>query len=63
MTDFRIHFHGSLVLLEALTPDADDWCIDNLPSERTIFGTSTVVEPRYIDDIVEGIHESGLTTS
>ncbi len=63
MPDFRIDNHGSVIILSALTPDADDWCIDNLPSDRTIFAGGTVIEPRYIDDIVEGITESGLTTS
>lgn len=63
MADFRIENHGSIILLAALTPDADDWCEDNLPAERLIMGGSVVIEPRYIDDIIEGITESGLVTS
>lgn len=61
MPDFRFHNCGSIVLLTPLTPVADEWVDENLPDDRMTFGASIVIEPRYVDPIVKGLINDGLT--
>jgi hypothetical protein len=62
--DFRVDNHGSIVILHALTPAAREWADEHLPVDRLNWGQGgTVVEPRYIDDIVDGIRNDGLGVS
>ncbi len=61
--DFEVTYHGSLILLAALTTEADNWCEQHLPADRLIMAGSVVVEPRYIDNIVTGITSDGLTVA
>lgn len=58
--DFFIVDHGSVVLLTASTERAREWVDERLPEDRTSWGSATVVEPRYIVDIVDGICAEGL---
>lgn len=59
--DFRLDNHGSVVILHALTQVAEQWVEDYLPADRLTWGrTGTVVEPRYVGDIVDGIQNDGL---
>jgi hypothetical protein len=60
--DFAVANHGSVVILHALTRAAEEWVDEHLPRDAMSWGHSgTVVEPRYIADIVEGITADGLT--
>ena len=59
--DFRFTDHGSICLLTPLSAQALDWVENNLPKERQTWGGGIVIEPRYVDDIVEGFMEDGLT--
>lgn len=60
--DFRVDDHGSILVLTALTDEAREWADEHLPADRMAWGRcGTVVEPRYIGDIVEGIEADGLT--
>jgi hypothetical protein len=62
--DFFVANHGSIVILHALTVVAREWVDENLPSDALTWGVDgTVVEPRYIGDIVEGIRAAGLEVS
>jgi hypothetical protein len=64
MSDFRIDNHGSILILTADTASARAWANENLPDDRQRWGQGgTVVEPRYIADIVQGIEADGLTVS
>lgn len=61
-TDFLVVNHGSIVTFKPLTDDAQEWCEEKLQGEDTLmFGGAYVVEPRYADDIMEGIINDGLT--
>ena len=62
--DFAVANHGSILILHALTDAAREWVDEHLPSHAMTWGRNgTVVEPRYIADIVEGIRAAGLTFS
>lgn len=61
MSDFTLANHGSICILTAVTPAAQAWVDDHLPEDRLSWGRlGTVVEPRYVDAIVEGIVADGL---
>lgn len=58
--DFLVENHGTVYLLRALTPAAKSWIEENLSEDRQTFGSATVVEHRYIADIVRGAQADGL---
>ncbi len=61
MIDFTYANHGSIVTLTPLTPRANEWVAEHLPDDAQTFGPSIVIEPRYFDDIAEGILADGLS--
>jgi hypothetical protein len=61
MTDFTFNDHGSIAILTPLTEAAKDWVAVHLPDNALTFGGGVVIEPRYVDHILEGIDEDGLT--
>jgi hypothetical protein len=60
-TDFEIDNHGSICILRPLTEAAKEWCDEHLPEGAMWWGGGCAVEPRYIDDIVDGILNDGLS--
>ena len=60
MADVKIENHGSLVLLRPLTEAASDWLDENISEDAQHFGGAVVVEPRYVEAIVEGMQNDGL---
>lgn len=54
--DFRATNHGSIITLQALTPEANEWVDENLPADF-----NGAIEPRYFEPIYEGILDGGLT--
>ena len=61
-SDFLVQYHQSITFLTAQTAEARSWVDQNLPDDRISWGRhGTVVEPRYLIDILDGIHQSGLT--
>jgi hypothetical protein len=58
--DFFVENHGTIFLLQPLTPVANSWIQENLPEDRLAFGGAVVVEHRYITDIVRGAMADGL---
>ena len=58
--DFNFHNHGSVTILVPVTPAAHEWVNDNLPTDTTRFNGEVVIEPRYADNILIGIHQNGL---
>jgi hypothetical protein len=61
--DFVVENHGSIFLLQPLSPSAKSWIEEFLPEDHMSFGSAVVVEHRYIQDIVEGIRNDGLVVS
>jgi hypothetical protein len=59
--DFTLLDEFTIFLLTPVSEAARDWVAEFLPSDATTFGRATVVEHRYIGDIVEGIINDGLT--
>lgn len=59
--DFDLTNHGSIVLLKPMSQEAHDWALNHLPEDAQMFGNAYVIEPRYVDDIVAGFTEEGLT--
>ena len=58
--DISVVDYGSICLLFPLSNAARAWVEENLPEDRQYFGPGIVVEPRYIDNIVEGARQDGL---
>jgi hypothetical protein len=58
--DFLIVDHGTLYLLYPNTRRARQWVKENLPPDRMQYADASVVEPRYIDDITDGIRAADL---
>lgn len=54
----------SVVLLRAQTPAGEDWIDEHLPPREsvdvTIWGDAFVVEPRYLQPIIDGAVADGL---
>src|SRR3546814_7522561 len=61
MTDFHVTDAGSLVMVEPVTDDAKAWCARHLPDDAPMWGNSYAVEQRFVEDILVGIHEEGLS--
>lgn len=59
--DFRVENHGSVCLLKPVTQAAKDWVGDHLPDDAQWFGGGVAIEPRYLDAILSGIDDEGLT--
>lgn len=59
--DFTIADHGSLWLLFPQTDAAKAWAREHIDPNALAFGKSVVIEPRYVEDIVTGIVNDGLT--
>ncbi|HEX7013600.1 MAG TPA: hypothetical protein VF161_12670 [Steroidobacteraceae bacterium] len=62
--DIRITNHGSIVILHAISEAAREWLDANLADDVQTWGpTGYVVEPRYVDPIIEGAIADGLEIS
>lgn len=60
MTDFTLRFEGSIYILHPHTPAAAEWIDEYIPDDALAWGKGIVVEPRYIEPIVQGILADGL---
>lgn len=58
--DVLVTNEGTIVLLRPNTQRAKDWIAEHTPKESMWFGPSLVVEPRYVDDIIDGMTRNGL---
>jgi hypothetical protein len=61
--DFEVSNCGSLFLLHPLNPTAKAWMQEHLPvdsPETQFWGEAIVIEPRYLEPIIEGILADGL---
>lgn len=61
-SDFEVHNHGTISILYPRTPAAEEWAFQNLPSDAQRWGVNgIVIEHRYVQDILFGINNDGLT--
>lgn len=58
--DVRLRNEGTLFLITPLTELARQWFAEHLPEDALTWGDATVVEHRFIGDIVEGLLSDGL---
>jgi len=58
--DFQVINHGTLYLLIPNTPRAKQWVTDNLSRDHTKYNDASVIEHRYIGDIIDGIQADDL---
>ena len=55
---FNVEDHGTLVLVRPLTADVEAWLVENTDGQW--FGNALVVEPRYVEALVEGMYAEGF---
>jgi len=60
-TDFNVGDEFTIFLLPPVTRKAGDWISEHIPVDAQYFGSAVVVEHRFIQPILDGITESGLT--
>ena len=58
--DVSIENHGSLILFRLLTPAATDFVDENVSEDAQFLGNALAVEPRYAQNLAEGMIEAGL---
>lgn len=61
--DITIHNHGSIVRLVPNTDVARDWIDENIGRENGYqpYYPTVICEPRYVDNVIEGMQADGLT--
>lgn len=62
-TDFTLSDHGSLCVLTPITEPARDWVDEHIDPDAMMWASGVVVEPRYLQTILDGIAEDGLTVA
>jgi hypothetical protein len=60
MADFELSNHGTIYIFTPLTPTARDWAAEFLPVDAQRWAGGTVIEQRYISDVVTGARRDGL---
>ena len=58
--DVIVADHFSIVLVKPQTDAAREWMQENLPDETMYWAGGAVVEPRYVDSILDGMMADGL---
>jgi len=60
--DVQIAYCGSVAMVTPRTPEATQWIDENVPLEswQWIGGCSWACEPRYVDQLIEGMQQDGL---
>ena len=61
MRDCVVAYDGSISLVTPGTPAAREWIDAHVPADAPWFGPSLAVEWRYVDSLLEGIEDDGLT--
>lgn len=59
-SEVRIEQHGSLALVTPVSQAAQEWLVANVHQDSLWYGGSLVVEPRYLDGLIDGLVEAGL---
>lgn len=65
INDFRLQNAGSIVLLHPLTPSAVEW-VNEYIGENSGYQPqwpSVLIEPRYVEPILQGIADAGMSVA
>lgn len=60
--DVTVVNHGSIVIVRPKTAEARQWIEDHVSDDAQWFG-GIVVEPRYLDDLLQGMMADGLVVA
>jgi hypothetical protein len=63
MADFLFQNHGSITILTPRSDAGRQWIDDHIPADATTWCSGIVIEPRYAQDILDGIEADGLEVS
>lgn len=58
--DITVFNAGSIIILSGATPAGRDWLAEHMPADCQRWGTGYAVEPRYVQDILDGAMADGL---
>ena len=58
--DVMVEPHGSIVLVRPATDAGEAWLRENVQEDAQWWGAALVVEPRYLDNLLDGIRAAGL---
>ena len=60
--DFRVEFHGAIILLCPLTKPGCAWLNKNIGADNGYqpYWPTVILELRYLDDVLAGIRRKGL---
>ena len=59
--DVRVTDHGSLVLVEGISPAGEAWIEEYVGGAETLYwGDAVVCEPRYVPPIIQAMLAEGL---
>lgn len=61
--DFSVSYHGSISIIRPLTERAKDWVREYIPADAQRWAGGIAVEHRYVDGVVTGIINDGLTVA
>jgi hypothetical protein len=61
--DICFRHEGSIILAAAITDAGKAWLAENCPhdEDHQYFGKALVVEPRYLDNLIQGMQNDGLS--
>ena len=62
-SDAVVTNHGSICLMYPATDAARSWLGENIAEDAQWWGHSLAIEPRYVEDIAEGMRDAGLVVS
>ena len=58
--DLTVVNHGSIFTVIPQTKPGHQWLQDTAPEDAQFFGAGMVVEPRYVEGVVNAAREAGL---
>lgn len=61
--DFTLSGGGTIYLLRPVSAEAREWVDAHIPEDASWLGNAVAVEHRYVEDIVDGILNDGLTVA
>lgn len=60
-SDFKVRNCFSLIMLYPISKKAEQWTNSNISDDCNTLGGGIAIEPRYFEDIYEGIKKAHLT--
>ena len=61
--DFSVEYHGSRILFRLHSKAAMTFVNENVSEDAQYFGNALVVEPRYAENLAQGMLDAGLAVA